>query len=161
MRGLSLGLSLGVGVACVVVACAGKTGSGAGDRPINTAGAPSTVTAGQAGSAPIFMGSGGTGPVLDVTSAAGMDAGSDAPVEASTCDDLTIQTYETVPTVLLLVDTSGSMFQPRDQLWYPLYKALTDPTKGVIAMLQDKVRFGFTSYTATSAATCPTLINTD
>jgi len=148
----------------VVVACAGKTGSGAGDRPINTAGAPSTVTAGQAGSAPIFMGSGGTGPVLDVTSAAGMDAGSDAPVEASTCDDLTIQTYETVPTVLLLVDTSGSMFQPRDQLWDPLYKALTDSTKGVVATLQEKVRFGFTSYTSTEplvTATCPTLVSTD
>ncbi|HYQ27484.1 MAG TPA: vWA domain-containing protein [Polyangiaceae bacterium] len=168
MRGLSLGLSLGVGVACGVVACsAGKAtpGSGVDGRPVATAGAANGGTAGKAGPAPIYVaGNGGSGQVLEVVSGAGMDAGSDVPVEAGTCDDLTIQTYEAVPTVLLLVDTSGSMFQPRDQLWDPLYKALTDPTKGVVATLQDKVRFGFTSYTSTDplvTATCPTLVSTD
>ncbi|HYP86987.1 MAG TPA: vWA domain-containing protein, partial [Polyangiaceae bacterium] len=81
------------------------------------------------------------------------------------CDDLSIQTFEVVPTVLLLVDTSSSMFEQRAKLWDPLFNALMDPTAGVIAKLQDKVRFGFTSYKSitrpTGAATCPVLESTD
>jgi hypothetical protein len=80
------------------------------------------------------------------------------------CNDKDVQTVEVVPTVLLLVDTSGSMFQPRAQLWDPLYNALMDPAQGVVASLQDKVRFGFTSYktqTRPDPVTCPVLLSTD
>jgi len=160
MRGLSLGLSLGVSAVCALSGCSADKAPDHGVIRNNNAGAPSTPSGGQAGSAPVFVGSGGAAVMIKPDEM--KDAGPpDAPVEASVCDDLSIQTYEAVPTVQVLVDTSGSMFQPREQLWDPLYKALTDPTNGVIAMLQDKVRFGFTSYTATSSATCPTLINTD
>ncbi len=93
------------------------------------------------------------------------DAGSDGPVDAGVCDDQSIQTYEAVPTVLLLVDTSSSMFDQRAKLWDPLFNALMDPTTGVVAKLQDKVRFGFTSYKSVTRPagepTCPVLINTD
>ena len=63
------------------------------------------------------------------------DAGSDGPVDAGVCDDQSIQTYEAVPTVLLLVDTSSSMFDQRAKLWDPLFNALMDPTTGVVAKL--------------------------
>ena len=88
-----------------------------------------------------------------------------APVDPGVCDDLTIQTYEAVPTVLLLVDTSGSMFDQRAKLWDPLFNALMDPTTGVVAKLQSKVRFGFTSYKSVTrpagTTTCPVLVSTD
>ncbi|MEI9950103.1 MAG: vWA domain-containing protein [Pseudomonadota bacterium] len=161
MRGLSLGLSLGVCVACGLVGCSGKSTPGSiVTRPENSAGSASVPSGGQAG-APVVVANGGSGSGLAVDPNPIVDAGSDAPVEAGVCDDLSIQTYEAVPTVLLLVDTSGSMFQPAEQLWDPLYKALTDQTNGVVAMLQSTVRFGFTSYTSTGPTTCPTLVNTD
>ena len=97
----------------------------------------------------------------------GPDAGEDADADdgPGICNDLTIQTVEVVPTVLLLVDNSSSMFTPRADLWDPLYNALMDPTTGVVAGLQDKVRFGFTSYKSvarpTLDPTCPTLLSTE
>jgi hypothetical protein len=106
-----------------------------------------------------------TGPVLTVTPSGGTDPDPEAPVDPGVCDDLSIQTYEAVPTVLLLVDTSKSMFDERAKLWDPLFKALMDPTTGVVAKLQSKVRFGFASYKSVTRpsgeATCPILVNTD
>jgi hypothetical protein len=69
-----------------------------------------------------------------------------------------VQTVEVVPTVDLLVDTSGSMFQQPAPFWTPLYNALMDPTAGVVKQLQDTVRFGFTSFTGVGTSTmCPIL----
>ena len=166
MRGLSLGVSLGVSVACAVVGCsADKPGSGGNGRPPTSAGSSSVANGGQSGAFVLgFAGSGGSAASeLVVDPHDMMDAGSDAPEEAGVCDDLSIQTYETVPTVVLVVDTSGSMFTPPKPAWDPLFKALMDPTSGVVAMLQGKVRFGFTSYTSTEAkaASCPTLVDTE
>jgi hypothetical protein len=111
------------------------------------------------------FGSGGSGFMLARDAATEpIDSGSDAPIDAGICDDQSIQTYELVPTVLLLVDTSSSMFDQRAKLWDPLFNALMDPT-GVVATLQDKVRFGFTSYKSVTAppgdTTCPELVSTD
>jgi hypothetical protein len=95
---------------------------------------------------------------------AGMDAGAEPPVDAGTCDDLTIRTYELVPTVLLLVDTSSSMFDERAKLWDPLFNALM-ASNGIVSTLQHKVRFGFTSYKSVTRpagnTTCPVLVSTD
>ena len=109
---------------------------------------------------------GGTGPELMLGPTGGTDAnGGEAPVDPGVCDDLSIQTYEAVPTVLLLVDTSSSMFDERAKLWDPLFKALMDSTTGVVANLQSKVRFGFASYKSVTrpagAAMCPLLVSTD
>lgn len=109
---------------------------------------------------------GGTGPELMLGPTGGTDAnGGEAPVDPGVCDDLSIQTYEAVPTVLLLVDTSSSMFDERAKLWDPLFKALMDSTTGVVAKLQSKVRFGFASYKSVTrpagAAMCPLLVSTD
>jgi len=160
MRGLSLGLSLGL--FSVLIGCSADKAPGSViPRPTGTAGSSSLGTGGQGG-AFTPLPTAGADPGLGVIETP-IDAGSDAPVEAGTCDDQTIQTYETVPTVQLVVDTSGSMFTPPNPAWDPLFKALMDPTNGVVAMLQDKVRFGFTSYTSTdaAAATCPTLVSTE
>ena len=160
MRGLSFGLSLGVSVVCGVVGCSAGKGTGSA-LPRETAG-NSSVATGQGGTpTQIITGSGGA-PDLMVGTTPIMDAGlPDAPVEAGTCDDLTIQTYEAVPTVQLVVDTSGSMFVQPQPAWDPLFKALMDQT-GVVATLQSKVRFGFTSYTSPeSLASCPVLVSTD
>ena len=165
MRGLALGVSLGVGVSCAVVACSGEKpnpGSGIG-RPGSTAGTPGVAMGGAGGASPFPVNRGGSGSELVVDPGGGMDAGSDAAVDAGVCDDLSIQTYEAVPTVQLVVDTSGSMFVQRAALWDPLFKALTDPTTGVVSALQASVRFGFTSYTSPRdvSPSCPVLINTD
>lgn len=56
------------------------------------------------------------------------------------------------------------MFEPRDKLWDPLYDVLMKPTNGIVASLQDKVRFGFTSYRGSSTANdpaCPNLFEVD
>lgn len=169
MRGSVLGLSLSVWVAFGAFGCsAGKAPvNGGGDRGLAGAGnAPAVAGSTAQGGAPVVSSNGGAGNSLAVNPNDGMDAGSDAPMEAAVCDDTSIQTYEQVPTVLLLVDTSSSMFGPaRAQLWDPLFNALMDPTNGVVAMLQHKVRFGFTSYKSvtrpTGDTTCPELLSTD
>jgi len=71
-------------------------------------------------------------------------AGSSAPV----CNALTAHSTLIVPTVLLLVDNSSSMFQQNGNTvtaWSLLYDALmTD--EGVVKPLASQIRFGFTSY---------------
>src|SRR5204862_2533887 len=53
--------------------------------------------------------------------------------------------------------TPGSLFHHSATFCGPLYNALFDPT-GVVKQLQDKVRFGFTSFTGMgTGAMCPLL----
>lgn len=162
MRGLSLGLSLGLSVTCGLLGCSSEKSPGAGiaTRPPATGGSSNGASGGNAGT--VVVATAGSGAGLAVSTDDIKDAGPDAPVEAGTCDDLTIQTYEPVPTVQIVVDTSGSMFQPKDKIWDPLFKALMDPN-GVVSTLQGKVRFGFTSYTSTTnvSTTCPILVDSD
>ncbi|MET0793464.1 MAG: vWA domain-containing protein [Polyangiaceae bacterium] len=154
-----------MGLACVAVGCsAGSVKGGAQAHASAGASASTAGSSGAGGPAPLFAGSGG-GTVLAVDPVGDMTAGTGGMVDAGICNDQSIMTYELVPTVLLLVDTSSSMFMPRAQLWDPLYNALMDPTTGVVATLQNKVRFGFTSYKSVTRpagdTTCPSLINTD
>ncbi len=79
------------------------------------------------------------------------------------CNDLMVETKEVTPTVLLLVDNSSSMFSPMD-FWTPLQNVLMKAEEGVVASLQDKVRFGFTSYRGSSTPSdpaCPNLFEVD
>jgi hypothetical protein len=159
-----IGLSLVVSVVCAAVGCSAGKAPGTGGREPGTGGGSTGAATGQGGGPPV-TGQGGTGLELIVTPTDGQDAGSDAAVDAGVCDDQSIQTYEAVPTVLLLVDTSKSMFDERAKLWDPLFNALMDPTTGVVAKLQGKVRFGFTSYKSVTrpanVTECPVLINTE
>ncbi|HET7545705.1 MAG TPA: vWA domain-containing protein [Polyangiaceae bacterium] len=151
MRGLSLGLSLGVGVVCGIVGCSATKdgGSGVTPRPVGNAGSPGTSTGGQGhGGSFSPLPGGGSGNVGEISTNNGPpDAGPDAQVDAGECATLSVQTVELVATVSLLVDTSGSMFQQPAPFWTPLHDALMDPTNGVVKQLEASTRFGFTSYT--------------
>jgi hypothetical protein len=147
---------LGTGVCMVFAACsAGKGGTGMdGDGATSSTGSTSST-----GAQPILGGSLGTG--------AGFTIGGEVSSNSGTgggCNDLTVATKEVTPTVLLLVDNSSSMFEPRDKLWDPLYNVLMKPTDGIVASLQEKVRFGFTSYRGSTTAddpACPNLFEVD
>lgn len=85
----------------------------------------------------------------------------DAPF-SDACPNITVTFEKTVPTVLLLVDQSGSMTEKfgSDTRWNAARKALIDPTTGVVKLLEKEVRFGlalFTSKNGFSGGTCPML----
>jgi von Willebrand factor type A domain len=101
------------------------------------------------------------GPSISVggTKGGGTGAvGGDSGVCASTAVDLGHQ----LPTVLLLVDQSGSMnaaFGTSDR-WQTLRTALMDPKLGIVNTLQAQVRFGLTLFSGKDgAAPCPLLTN--
>lgn len=84
------------------------------------------------------------------------------------CNELGAQFEKIVPSVVVLVDRSKSMFEAngdtsvRAQLWDPLEDALTNSSDGVIPQLQSEVRFGFVAYNRDAdpaAAQCPNLQN--
>ncbi|HEY2405373.1 MAG TPA: vWA domain-containing protein [Polyangiaceae bacterium] len=157
----SLGLLISFGVVGVGIACsAGKASPGGKASGGSAANGGFTLggNGGTGATAGTSMAMGATGNVMIGTGGgAPVDAGNDGPVDAGVCDQLNVDTTEIVPTVALLVDTSGSMFQNPKPFWTPLYTALMDPTNGVVKQLEDKVRFGFTSYKGVSGM-CPSLI---
>jgi hypothetical protein len=131
------GLVLTVSVAALVACSAGASGpgggvgddgggtSGTGTGGVPLGGTAGTITGGTAGTIPGGgANNGGTGNV---------------------CDELHVEPKPVTPTVLVLVDNSSSMFEPRAELWDALYNALMDDM-GPIALLQDRIRFGFASY---------------
>lgn len=62
------------------------------------------------------------------------------------------------PVVMLLIDGSSSMFEPRESYWDPAYEALMDPTDGALARYADQIRFGlavFQGSTTSSAEDNP------
>jgi von Willebrand factor type A domain len=144
---------------CVAPACsassAGKNGGGDG-----ATGSGATSSAG--GTQPNLGGSIGTGGTVSI---GGLDSGGlGSGGNPMGCNDLSIETKEVTPTVLLLVDNSSSMFEPRETLWDPLYNVLMKPTDGIVASLQSKVRFGFTSYRGekmNADPACPNLFEVD
>lgn len=89
---------------------------------------------------------GGTGSSIDVSGGSSGTGGTDA----MACSSLDATSTRLVPTVLILVDNSSSMFEPlmdgTTTAWKLLYDALMDPTNGVVMPLQDDIRFGFASF---------------
>jgi hypothetical protein len=72
------------------------------------------------------------------------------------CADVNINLDKQIPTVLLLVDQSGSMdaaFGTSDR-WQVLRTSLMDPAVGVVNTLQAQVRFGLALYSG-EGAQCP------
>jgi len=67
-----------------------------------------------------------------------------------------------IPTVVLLLDQSGSMnaiFTGAQTRWQSLYTALMDPNNGVVKSLENDVRFGLALYTSNGGGpTCPDLV---
>jgi len=97
------------------------------------------------------------GPDINLGGSSGtIGNGGNNGVCASTDVDLGHQ----LPTVLLLVDQSGSMdakFGTSDR-WQTLRTALMDPAMGIVNTLQGQVRFGLTLFSGLNGATpCPAL----
>ncbi|HTQ05832.1 MAG TPA: vWA domain-containing protein [Polyangiaceae bacterium] len=88
---------------------------------------------------------GGSGGGIDVSGSSGTGASA-----AMQCDPLDAVSTRLVPTVLILVDNSSSMFEPlmngTTTAWSLLYDALMDPTSGVVKPLENDIRFGFSSF---------------
>ena len=108
------------------------TGIGGGGGEGGTGGA--TTIGGSAGVAAAGQG----GQIITGGTAGGGGTG-------NVCNELMVETKPVTPTVLILVDNSSSMFEPRADLWDALYNALM-VAGGPVDALQAKIRFGFASY---------------
>jgi hypothetical protein len=106
--------------------------------------------------------SGAGGAVGGTGGAGGAAAGAGGSAGAGICQELSVVPTPQVPTLLLLVDNSSSMFETMPPAWPILYEALMNPTMGVVKPLEGKIRFGFASYkgsttpSAEDAAACAT-----
>lgn len=68
------------------------------------------------------------------------------------CASAVVQTNKNMPTIVFIVDGSGSMCAPFGETttrWQSLRTALLDPMKGLVYKLQSSVRFGITLYDGT------------
>jgi hypothetical protein len=120
---------------------------------------------GGAGSGPNGDGEGGTfvfaGDELEPTSGG----------STGVCVDLEVGFERVTPTVVLLIDQSGSMTQAFDNgldRWQTLVETLTDPGGSLIKKLETSVRFGMSLYTSNDGfgpgpapRECPILTNVD
>lgn len=98
-----------------------------------------------------FGGSGSSGTPDAGPGGGGGDAGGGERADASPCAEVKVDLAPVIPTVLLLVDRSGSMTDPfgeADSRWDALYQTLMDPVTGLVKELDGQVRFGVAAYTA-------------
>jgi hypothetical protein len=71
--------------------------------------------------------------------------------DASPCARVEVALGPVTPTVLILIDRSGTMTDPfggAPSRWAALYRTLMRPGSGVISRLEESVRFGIAAYTA-------------
>lgn len=108
-----------------------------------------------------------TEPKLDIAAdGSGPPTGMPPEFTDGGCAEVQVQVEPMIPTLVLLVDQSGSMTsdfsgQPR---WDAMYETLMDPTDGVVASLESEVRFGLTLYTSEDGfdgGECPLLTTVD
>lgn len=96
------------------------------------------------------------------------DLKNEHPDEDPTCVDLDVSFQRITPTVMLLIDESGSMgqnFEDQKTRWETLRLTLTDPQNSLLKKLDTSVRFGVTLYTSSGGfgsnpdapRTCPEL----
>lgn len=73
------------------------------------------------------------------------------PTQADVCASAVVQTNKTMPSIVFVIDGSGSMCAPfgMSTRWQALRSALLDPSMGFIYRLQSSVRFGATLYDGT------------
>jgi hypothetical protein len=119
------------------------------------------VSAGPTGSG----GSAGSGGSEELFSAD--DLKNEHPDQDPTCVDLDVNFQRVTPTVMLLLDQSGSMsknFEDGKTRWETLRTTLTNPQSSLLKKLNSSVRFGVTLYTSSGGfgtgptpRTCPEL----
>lgn len=88
-------------------------------------------------------------PVSDSAQASGGE-GRDPDAMDDDCASVKVDVQRTTPTLVLLVDQSGSMTENFEgvQRWDAIYETLMEPETGVVAQLQSSVRFGLTLYSS-------------
>jgi hypothetical protein len=84
----------------------------------------------------------------------------------SGCGEVTVTLEPVIPTIVLLIDQSGSMTADfgGDERWAAVYETLMNPVDGVVAQLQSQVRFGVTLYTSedgNAGGECPILTSVE
>jgi hypothetical protein len=132
----------------LALAACSASGDGTDNSGINGGNGGSSATGGsgvgatgQGGSS--ATGGGGTGGGISVGGSGGDTSG--AAGMGMSCNSLTATSTLLIPTVLLLVDNSSSMFEG-SRPWDILYSALMDPATGAVKPLENEIRFGFASY---------------
>ena len=137
------------GAAAANATAGGSTsGSGAGEVGVGGGGAGAVSTGAVSG------GESGTGALSNGDAGNGGAGGAQGGCGAA----------GVIPSVLLMIDNSSSMFAPRESLWDPLFSVLMKPADGIVATFQGDVRFGFTSYRGTALPSdpqCPVLFEVD
>jgi hypothetical protein len=70
--------------------------------------------------------------------------------DAASCASVEVDLTEQIPTVMLLVDRSGSMKEPfsGSTRWIATYDTLMNGTTGIVKELEGRVRFGAALYTS-------------
>jgi len=163
----------------------GSTGGidSVGTAPGSTSQATSTSAGTSNGEGSAGSGSTSSAPGSSTGSSSGGDDSSGAPPTSSSddttsglvpegssstmdCPSAEVQFEPIVPTVILLIDQSGSMTAGFDgtNRWDAVRTALIDPVDGVIAALEDDVRFGLALYTSNggdAGGACPVLAEVD
>jgi hypothetical protein len=77
----------------------------------------------------------------------------------TSCANVTISFEPQIPTVILLIDQSGSMTEQfgGGNRWDVLYDTLMDANTGIVKQLENQVRFGLALYTGDGGGNCPQL----
>lgn len=86
--------------------------------------------------------------------------------ETSECVEVTLSVDPVIPTMVLLVDQSGSMTSGFGDgtRWEAVYNTLMDPVSGVVFTTQERIRFGLSLYTSNggdAGGVCPMLTSVD
>lgn len=131
MRRLLVGMS-------VVVAACGEASAPGSDESSETGGISLTgITVGESGPK-LDM---GVGTTMSTTNA--MEGGTEG------CAEISVSVEPMIPTIVLLVDQSSSMYEDfsGETRWDALYETLMGGD-GTVAMLESQVRFGLTLYSS-------------
>lgn len=104
----------------------------------------------------------GSGSLEDSNSTSIPDLGMADDGLGSGCADVMASIEPVIPTIVLLVDQSGSMGENLGGVsrWQAISDAMFDPAQGVVPQLQSDVRFGLTLYTSNNGmfgGQCPML----
>lgn len=109
----------------------------------------------------------GTGTITaTATDAIRLDLGAEGTAATTeSCADAEVKFEPQTPTVLLLIDQSGSMTEDFGGVdrWQAVYDALLDPDDGLVTDLEDEIRFGmalYTSFEGDGGGECPVITET-
>lgn len=144
-----------------VVSCGG--GSAATDAGTGTSTGSGIITAPTSGSGDSEPTAGSD--VGTVSAGMHLDVGDGTAATTDGCADADVKFEAQTPTVLLLIDQSGSMtddFGGTDR-WQAVYDALLDPDDGLVPDLEAKIRFGmalYTSFEGDQGGECPVITAT-